>query len=271
MQTEFVFRITEMDTGALHPQVCRALEKRVELHSRQKCPALWRLTDRLRSVKKVPAPVRQRRRKRRTVLALVNWLLAIFALLPSLLSPGELWPVLLAGAVCFGVGVTVLWRNARRLLGVLQLTVGALLCLGGGANPEELGRLLPFGIVCFGIGAAAFLVRKRQPVSAFDREARRLLQGREHVDGQDKMQVRFTEAGMVFYQTETGTQSEPMAYPDFENLLETEDLLMVIYGDRALLLQKKDLQTGTMPELRAFLQARAPYVSALAEPVCETA
>ena len=238
MQTEFVFRITEMDTDALHPQVCRALEKRVELHSRQKCPAMWRLTDRLRSVKKVPAPVRQRRRKRRTVLALVNWLLAIFALLPSLLSPGELWPVLLAGAVCFGVGITVLWRNARRLLGVLQLTVGALLCLGGGANPEELGRLL---------------------------------QGREHVDGQEKIQVRFTEAGMVFWQTETGTQSEPMAYPDFENLLETEDLLMVIYGDRALLLQKKDLQTGTMPELRVFLQARAPYASALAEPVCETA
>lgn len=271
MCTEFVFCITPLDPEALQPQVCRALEKRLEQHSRQKCPALWRLTDWLRRVPKVPENVRVRRRKRRTVLALANWLLAIFALTPALLAPGELWSVLLAGTVCFAVGVTVLWRHARRLLGVLQLTAGALLCLCGAAGTGEMKRLLLFGGACLGLGAAALLLPARRPYSACDREARQLLAGRKEATVEKKTQVRFSEAGMTICQPESGTASVTIPYRDFTHLLETEDLLVAVCGDRALLLQKKDLLTGTLAELRAFLQARTPYAAALAETGTEPA
>ena len=59
MDPIFSFQITALDSTALYPQVSRALEKRAELLSRQKYPRMWKLTDKLNSVEKVPQAVRE--------------------------------------------------------------------------------------------------------------------------------------------------------------------------------------------------------------------
>ena len=54
METNFTFLISPADAGTLEGQVSRALEKRVELASRERMPKLWELTDKLNSVEKAP-------------------------------------------------------------------------------------------------------------------------------------------------------------------------------------------------------------------------
>lgn len=57
METSFTFLISPADAGTLEGQVSRALEKRVELASRERMPKLWELTDKLNSVEKAPEDV----------------------------------------------------------------------------------------------------------------------------------------------------------------------------------------------------------------------
>ena len=44
-------------------------------------------------------------------------------------------------------------------------------------------------------------------------------------------------------------------------LIETEDLMLPIYAESVTVLQKRDLMTGTLPELREFLADRLVQTS----------
>ena len=130
METNFTFLISPADAGALEGQVSRALEKRVELASRERMPKLWELTDKLNSVEKAPEDVLGNRRRRQRALGFFCWLLSLALIVPCVMQPQELlWP-LIVGAACFVVGSASLWRNAPRLLGAAGLIAGALLCFG---------------------------------------------------------------------------------------------------------------------------------------------
>ena len=75
METSFTFLISPADAGTLEGQVSRALEKRVELASRERMPKLWELTDKLNSGEKAPEDVLGNRRRRRRALGFFCWLL----------------------------------------------------------------------------------------------------------------------------------------------------------------------------------------------------
>ena len=85
METNFTFIISPADAGALEGQVSRALEKRVELASRERMPKLWELTDKLNSVEKAPEDVLGNRRRRRRALGFFCWLLSL-ALIVAIFS-----------------------------------------------------------------------------------------------------------------------------------------------------------------------------------------
>ena len=154
METNFTFLISPADAGTLEGQVSRALEKRVELASRERMPKLWELTDKLNSVEKAPEDVLGNRRRRRRALGFFCWLLSLALIVPCVVQPRELlWP-LIVGAACFVVGSASLWRNAPRLLGAAGLIAGALLCFGALVAREELGVLLWPGLVCLLLGIA---------------------------------------------------------------------------------------------------------------------
>lgn len=60
MEPSFSFQITPPDPDRLLCQVARALETRTELVSREKCPRLWALADRLNRKDRGPQAVRQK-------------------------------------------------------------------------------------------------------------------------------------------------------------------------------------------------------------------
>lgn len=256
MEQTFTFQITALDSDRLLPQISRALEKRSELVSRQKCPKMWALTDRLRSVELVPQAVRQRRRRQREVLGLLAWALGLFALLPGSMAPGQLPSVLAAGICCCVVGTLCLWRGKRTLLGVLNLLSGGILCVGALIRFRELGRLLVPGLLLLAVGLAALLRRRRESVSPYDRAARQLLEGRAqgHTEG---VRVAFSPEGMSILLGEHTHQVSRDAYAFF---LETEDLLILFCHDTVTVLQKADLISGTIPQLRQLLSGQAHYL-----------
>lgn len=108
LEPNFSFRLWPLDAERLRPQVRRALEKRTELLSRQQCPRIWALTDRLNRVEQVSSGSLQHRRQLRLILGLVDGALGLFLLLPGLMDPGALPLPLLVGAACFGFSLGIL-------------------------------------------------------------------------------------------------------------------------------------------------------------------
>ena len=254
MDQIFPFSPTPLDAAALRPQVRRALERRTELLSRQKYPGMWALTDRLRGGRRLPKALLARRRRRRALLGFLSWALGLFLLIPGSMDPHALAIPLGAGAVCFGGGTAVLWRNRRTALGILGLAWGLVLSIGALGSPEKLGCLLPLGLAALTIGAAALLRREGARRTAFDRAAERLLQTGQAVPGEAATQALLTPAGLVLCRR--GEEpAEGSALP-LALALETEDLLLLFSEDRVVVLQKKDLRAGDLPALREALRAQ---------------
>lgn len=263
MNQTFSFAVTAMDTDALLAQVSRGLEQRSELLSRQKSPRLWSLIDRLRSVPKVSPQVSERRRRRRNLLALLCWLLSVVALIPALLEPRQMAAVLAVGLVCFVLSSFILWCSRRRVLGILSLVLGLLLffCIFGGQG--QLDPLLAPAGAAVVLGLAALALGGRRSRSSFDKAAAKLLEGRESAQGMEETRVIFSEAGLSLCQGDAEIFQAP--YAEFESVIETEDLLLPIVGDRILVLQKKDLLEGRPDQLRLLLQQHSQYIPSLGD------
>lgn len=259
----FVFQLLPYIAEEQQSQVAQALEKRKELLSRQALPKLWRLVDRLNQRKKAPATVLKKRRKRMLFWGLLNWALGIFALIPSFTDLKELWVVLIAGAICLGTGSGALWRDYRGVLAAVSLPAGAILCFGAIGAWEELGCLLTLGVGELAVAIVALVTRKRRKVKARSEEqmAQTLLRARQELPENIEASVVFTEDSMVMalFQTE---ESNAVSYPysEFLCMLETRDLLLAVVGETGLLLQKKELNKGTLTEFRAFLETHVQWV-----------
>ena len=96
MEYKFVFQAVP-EQEELFRQVSQGLEKLTEMYSREKLPGLWKVTDRLNRAQEGKAPISSGRRNFRRVMALVDWLLGIFALIPAVQSPKELGTLLAVG------------------------------------------------------------------------------------------------------------------------------------------------------------------------------
>ena len=55
-------------------------------------------------------------------------------------------------------------------------------------------------------------------------------------------------------------RGKTIPYPSLEWVLETDDLLLVTYDEAVMVLQKRDLLTGSIFKLREFLGERTAYV-----------
>lgn len=104
----FTFRISPYETEKLLPQVSRALEKRMELVSRERYPGMWKATDRFRDA------AQGRSRLRTRVLSVMCLAVGIFLLIPGIMKPGELFIPLLAGAAATLFGILGLWGSRKK-------------------------------------------------------------------------------------------------------------------------------------------------------------
>ena len=108
--TDYTFRLSAYDIEHLVPQVSKALEKRTELVSRNRFPALWKLTDKLSSSTKGEA----RRRLHTRLFGILCLLAGIFLLVPGLTNPKELRLPLILGILGVLSGAADLWRSRRK-------------------------------------------------------------------------------------------------------------------------------------------------------------
>ena len=153
------------------------------------------------------------------------------------------------------------YPQARRtLLGILSLIKGVVLCMGALGNPAELGRLLALGAAGVIIGLAALLTRKQEKENPFDRAARKLVEEKSGLKGLEQVRCSFSSEGMTVCREGTGEAAHTTPYSSFVFVLETEDLLLPIYHDCVIILQKKDLLAGTILQLREFLSQQTQYV-----------
>lgn len=265
MEQIFSFHVTPPDPDRLCSQVTRALEQRTEVLSREKCPRLWALADRFNHQEKAPLPVRRRRRRQRTVLSLICWLLSLVLLVPGLMDPRQLLIPLLVGGITLTMGTIVLWACRPALLGTLSLLSGILLCLGAWGDPSVMGSVLWLGIVQAAVGAAALMTCRKKKPSPYEREAARLLRDRAAATNLQAVCISFSDAGMSIT-AESMDTAHQIPFEDMFLILETEDLLVVIISDTATILQKADLFTGTLPQLRELLRQRTQYVYVMEEP-----
>lgn len=256
MEQTFSFCVTPID-DALAPQLGRVLEKRTERESRRRLPALWRLRDWLHKMPKARPEILERRRKREALLGLWVWAMSVFLMVPSVMDPSALLVPLVVSCGCFFVGCSAMWRIKRGLLAAVNLALGAVLLLGALADRGQLGPLLFPGLVCAVAGLAALASKcASRRGSSFDRQAAALLRRRAEGPGMESVRIRFDADGMT---VSPGAESPSVcvAYADMLFVGETEDLLVPVYNQKALVLQKKDLLEGGMDQLREFLRARA--------------
>lgn len=258
MEPEFVFEVTTID-DRLAPQLSRVLRYCAGFSSRQKLPVLWEFTDRLNRIPKADPEILERRRRREGMWGIVLWGLSLFLLVPSVMGPSELAAPLVLSVLGFFLGCIAMRSRKRKLLGGLNLAMGIFLCLGAFLEYTHLKALLIPGILCLAVALWALAAKQiHRKESAFDRQARELIRQRRTVADMERMRVIFSDEGMVLSDgTETGAQC--FVYDEFLFVGETEELLVPVCGQRAVVLQTKDLCSGSLEELRMFLQERVTY------------
>ena len=257
-EPEFVFEVTTID-DRLAPQLSRVLRYCADFSSRQKLPVLWEFTDRLNRIPKADSEILERRRRREGMWGIVLWGLSLFLLVPSVMDPSELAAPLVLSVLGFFLGCIAMRSRKRKLLGGLNLAMGIFLCLGAFLEYTHLKALLIPGILCLAVALWALAAKQtHRKESAFDRQARELIRQRRTVADMERMRVIFSDEGMVLSDgTETGAQC--FVYDEFLFVGETEALLVPVCGQRAVVLQTKDLCSGSLEELRMFLQERVTY------------
>lgn len=262
MEREFCFACTAPENREqARQEIAHALEKRLDLYTRERCPRLMALTDRINSVPKVSPEVSERRARRRTLFGGVDWVLGTVLLMAAWTDPAGMPVVLGAGIVGAATGIVLLWRRRRRLLAVLQIVVGLLLAVVMGTSGGELAGLAGMGIVYLVIGVAALIPGRRPRESTFEKQAAPLAERLEWAGGQ-QVRLIFSDTGMRLAVGEDISQE----YPDdqLETAVETEHLLMLAVADQGVALQKKDLPGEDLPALRREL-ARMKYTHLMTE------
>ena len=257
MEYKFVFQAVP-EQEKLFRQVSQGLEKLTEMYSREKLPGLWKVTDRLNRAQEGKAPISSGRRNFRRVMALVDWLLGIFALIPAVQSPKELGTLLAVGAAAFGVGAGMLWVLLPRTLGVLSLLISLPLIMGSLGNPDQLENLLGLGVLLLLLGLAVLFSKFRRKENPYERAARDLLShARDFQRDTQAEALLFLPEGIGYTVPEGVELSEPglLDYSKLEAMVETADLWLMVAEQKGMILQKQEFQ-GDPDSFHAFLQEK---------------
>lgn len=142
-------------------------------------------------------------------------------------------------------------RLRTRVMSVVCLILGVFLLVPGLMDPQELAVPLVTGAVAVAVGIGGLCGGRKKRKNPFDRSAGILLSGLRALPEAESLQVCFSPEGMK------GAETVPDAYAvpweGFTCAVETADTFLLVYEEKALLLQKKDLKEGTPEEFRALL------------------
>ncbi len=253
MEKNFLFIMTPVQIPDAREQLSKALEQLTELCSRTRYPRLWKLTDKLNSMPKLPEEKLRFRRIYRSVLGIINWVLGVLLLMTGLMEP-EMIILLAAGAAGYGVGTVILWRRLRKTGGIINLLLGLLLCFGALGNPDALGRMLYLGIPALVIGIASLIPWRRKKKNPYAPAAEILLSQQQEMA---VTRVLFSDGGA---EIDTGGQKQPVSYNEIVCIIASKDLYLLGWKDGLTVLQKADLQEQTAGQFAAFIRQKIAWI-----------
>ena len=141
-------------------------------------------------------------------------------------------------------------RLRTRLFSILCLAAGIILVVPGLMEPKELLVPLVVGAAAIVLGITRLWLTRKNRENPFDRSARLLLEGKDQTPESPAPVVSFSDQGMTFSEKD---KTEFVPYSDFESAWETEDTLLLVFGQRVTLLQKRDLVQGDFSGLSRLL------------------
>lgn len=146
-----------------------------------------------------------------------------------------------------------------KLLGILNLALGIFLFVPGVMRPRELFVPLIVGAIGIGAGIGALLRGKVKKKNRFDKPARQLW---EQFKDKTGATVTFTDSEMVI---SSGDDTEHTPYGNFEYIIETNDLFLVTFVGKVIVLQKNTLTGGNCPDFCQYISGQVPFVGYAAE------
>lgn len=143
-----------------------------------------------------------------------------------------------------------------RVYGVLLIALGIFALVPGLMEPRTPSLIWAGGWAIFAGCFEFYLVKGKKPLrppASCRKEAARLLANYREVY-REQSKVRVDEAGIS---VTAGEIQNTVPYGEITGVFETERLWLLVYsGEKALLLQKKDLVSGEPEKFRPYLQGK---------------
>ncbi len=217
---EFLFQISTYNKEELVEQLSRALDRQMELSSRQRLPGVWRAID---GMNKRPQPTEadiRGRVIRYKVYGILFLAMGIFLLVPGLMEPQKLIIPLIAGILAVGCGICYLCPLKKST----------------GKHSQEASQK-PW---------------RKNANKRCQTASEKLLEGLQTLELNDNVPVHifFSEKGM-----EIG-EGQLIPYLSFNSFVETKELYLLTWSGKVTLLQKRDLTVGTHQDFIRFLKEK---------------
>jgi len=157
-------------------------------------------------------------------------------------------------------------RIRTRILGTVNLVLGIFLFVPGIMKPAELFFPLLVGAVAIGSGVGALRRSRINKQSPFDKSARILFDQRNSIPTEQNSKVIFSEDGMkITLETENDENNEFVAYSDFESIISANDIILLIYKEKCVLLQKKELVNENINAFCEFIAIKTDCYHSIEE------
>ncbi len=150
-------------------------------------------------------------------------------------------------------------RLRTKILSIICLLLGIFLFVPGLMKPEELAMPLLWGAIAIGTGIGGLWRSRKHKKNPFDKSAKQLLAGKESISEDKAVSVAFSEEGMTLPADNGSTELVP--YSNFECSIETDDLFLLVYGERVTVLQKFDLTSDHLDGFRKLLSEKTGTVT----------
>lgn len=148
-------------------------------------------------------------------------------------------------------------RIRTRLLGTVNLALGIFLFVPGLMKPDELFIPLIVGAIAIGAGIGAFWRSRKNKRNPFDKSAKLLFEQRNKIPSEQNAKVIFSENGMkIISEADNEKNDEFVEYSDFENIISTKDIILLIYKEKCVLLQKKELVSENINAFCEFISIK---------------
>ena len=134
-------------------------------------------------------------------------------------------------------------RIRYKIYGVILVLLGLFLLIPGLMEPEELKVPLLAGLFATGTGVLQLLPRRKHPLKPALRTAEQLLKQRHTVPATT---VRFDEQGIA-------DDDAPIPFAQIDTIVELQDLYLISWADKGLVLWKQELTEGTPEDFSAYL------------------